>query len=48
MAVVPIVRQFAQTDLAWFEAQPWPRLRRWLTAITGSPLYETILEKFPV
>ena len=32
IAIAPFVRQFAQVDAAWFEAQPWPRLREWLAA----------------
>lgn len=30
-AIAPFVRQFANTDRTWFDAQPWPNLQRWMT-----------------
>src|SRR5690606_17985116 len=30
MAIFPFVRQFAETDRPWFDAQPIPRLQAWL------------------
>lgn len=47
MAIAPFVRQFAGVDPAWFSAQPWPRLQRWLAAVTGSTLFGRIMEKYP-
>lgn len=46
MAIAPFVRQFAQTDRAWFDAQPWPQLKTWLESFTGSNLYARVMEKF--
>ena len=46
-AIVPFVRQFARTDLEWFEAQPWPRLQAWLQQWTESTLFERIMGKYP-
>lgn len=47
MAVLPFVRQFAHTDPAWFEAQAWPRLRGWLTRWEASPLFQSVMQKYP-
>lgn len=47
MAIAPFVRQFAQTDAAWFEAQPWRALQRWLEALIASALWEQVMEKYP-
>ncbi|MDB5731564.1 MAG: Glutathione S-transferase domain [Variovorax sp.] len=47
LAIAPFVRQFAQVDAAWFEAQPWPALREWLRALTtGAPWLRATL-KYP-
>lgn len=47
MAIAPFVRQFAQTDKSWFDAQPWPHLQAWLAAFTASGLYLQTMQKFP-
>lgn len=47
MAIAPFVRQFAQTDVAWFAAQPWPALQRWLSTLTASALWQQATEKYP-
>lgn len=46
-AVAPFVRQFAQVDTDWFQAQPWPGLQAWLQAFLESPLLEQVMPKFP-
>ncbi|GBG15627.1 glutathione S-transferase [Novimethylophilus kurashikiensis] len=46
MAIAPFVRQFSQTDLDWFSAQPWPRLRDWLSGIVGAGMFERVMEKY--
>jgi glutathione S-transferase len=38
-ALMPFVRQFAQTDRAWFDVQPVPALQAWLERHTASPLF---------
>jgi glutathione S-transferase len=43
MAIIPFVRQFAQTDRAWFDDQPVPRLRAWLDRRVTSPLFEAAM-----
>jgi len=45
-AVMPFVRQFAMVEPAWFETQPWPRLRAWLADWTASPLFERAMWKY--
>lgn len=39
-AIMPFVRQFAQTDRAWFDAQPVPCLQSWLARHIASPLFD--------
>ena len=47
MATVTFVRQFANTDRAWFDAQDWHNLRRWLDAFTESDRFAHIMHKYP-
>ena len=47
MAILPFVRQFAHTDPAWFDAQPWPRLKAWLGDGETGPLFQQVMEKYP-
>ena len=42
-AIMPFVRQFAQVDREWFDAQPWPALHAWLAAWLESALFATIM-----
>lgn len=42
-AIMPFVRQFAQVDRAWFDAQPWPALHAWLSRWLQSPLFDTAM-----
>lgn len=46
-AIAPFVRQFAHTDKAWFAAQNWPQLQRWLEAWEASPAFAAVMEKVP-
>jgi glutathione S-transferase len=46
-AIVPFVRQFAMIDRAWFDAQPWPKLQRWLGQFLESPEFSAIMERHP-
>ena len=47
MAILPFVRQFAHVDLAWFDAQPWPRLQGWLERFLFSDRFARIMPKYP-
>jgi uncharacterized membrane protein len=40
------VRQFANTDRAWFDAQPWPALIGWLNHFTDGAHFARIMPKF--
>ena len=43
VALMPFVRQFAETDRAWFDAQPLPRLQVWLAGRLASPLFQAAM-----
>lgn len=45
IALFPFVRQFANTDRDWFDAQPWPNLQRWLDGHLQSERFERIMQK---
>lgn len=45
MAIMPFVRQFAETDRAWFDAQPLPRLQAWLQGHLDSPLFAAAMAR---
>lgn len=47
MAIVTFVRQFANTDRAWFDTQPWPHLIRWLDRFVASDAFAGIMTKYP-
>ena len=44
-AIFPFVRQFANTDRDWFDAQDLPNLQAWLTAHLASPLFARVMAK---
>jgi glutathione S-transferase len=46
-AIMPFVRQFAAVDRVWFEAQPLPALRSWLTAHLESDLFRAVMLAVP-
>lgn len=46
-AIFPFIRQFANTDRAWFDTQDWPNLHRWLTGHLSSQRFEAIMTKYP-
>lgn len=43
IAIMPFVRQFAETDRTWFDAQALPRLQRWLADLRASSLFEAAM-----
>lgn len=47
LALLPFVRQFANTDRAWFDAQDWPGLHGWLDRFTEGPAFHAIMVKHP-
>ena len=47
MAILPFVRQFANTDRAWFDGQDWQNLRHWLEDFTSSEAFALVMQKYP-
>ncbi|MBX7526434.1 glutathione S-transferase [Qipengyuania vesicularis] len=45
IAIFPFVRQFANADRDWFEAQDLPNVQRWLDGLVNSELYEGVMAK---
>ena len=46
VAIFPFVRQFAFIDKAWFDAQDWPSLHRWLESVLASELFLKVMPKY--
>ena len=44
-AIFPFVRQFANTDRAWFDDLPLPKLQAWLNAFLKSEIFNDIMPK---
>jgi len=47
MAILPFVRQFANTDRSWFDAQGLGRLTEWLDDFLRSDRFRAIMTKYP-
>jgi len=45
-AILPFIRQFANTDINWFKAQPWPSLSAYLDRFVGSNRFANIMSKY--
>ena len=45
MAIFPFIRQFANHDREWFDAQDLPHLHPWLAGHLASPLFKTIMQR---
>jgi glutathione S-transferase len=48
MATLPFVRQFANTDKQWFDAQDWTHLSQWVESFLASERFLSIMAKYPV
>ncbi|HCH61866.1 MAG: hypothetical protein CL927_03900 [Deltaproteobacteria bacterium] len=46
-AIMPFVRQFANTDRSWFDAAPYPHLQAWLAQELASPSFTEVMTKYP-
>lgn len=46
-AIVPFVRQFANTDRAWFDGLDFNFLHGWLGTLLESDLFAAIMKKYP-
>lgn len=47
-AIAPFIRQFANTDRAWFDQTPYPHVHKWLAEFLGAEIFTSIMEKLPV
>lgn len=47
IAILPFVRQFANTDRAWFDAQRLSELTQWLDDFLASPRFQAVMQKYP-
>ncbi len=46
IAIFPFIRQFANTDREWFDAQTLPALQGWLDGHLDSTLFHSIMHKY--
>lgn len=46
-AIFPFIRQFANNDRNWFDAQPIPALQKWLAGHLESDLFAAVMTKYP-
>jgi glutathione S-transferase len=46
-AILPFVRQFANTDRTWFDGEDWPALKSWLTAFETSKRFQAVMVRWP-
>ena len=47
VAIVPFVRQFANTDRAWFDGVAFDFLHEWLGSLLESDLFKSTMKKYP-
>jgi len=48
IAIFPFVRQFRIADKDWFDAAPIPNVQRWLKELMESPLFNSVMTKYPL
>ncbi len=48
VAILPFIRQFAQTDRIWFDDVEWPNIHMWLQRFETSPLFTGVMTKHSV
>ncbi|WP_375279667.1 glutathione S-transferase [Pseudooctadecabacter sp.] len=46
LAILPFVRQFAHTDIDWWDAQPFAHAQRWLSTFKTSDRFAAIMTKY--
>jgi glutathione S-transferase len=47
-ATITFVRQYANTDRTWFNAQDWPGVKNWLEHFLNSERFAQIMVKYPL
>ena len=45
IGVFPFIRQFSLVDTEWFDQAPYPKVRKWLSEIIDSELFQDIFKK---
>jgi len=48
LAILPFVRQFAHTDLEWWNDQPFEHVQTWLDEFKSSERFRSIMTKYPL
>ncbi|NQZ57771.1 MAG: glutathione S-transferase [Lentisphaeraceae bacterium] len=48
LAILPFVRQFANTDKKWFRETHYKNLSKWLSQFMGSLLFSKAMRKYPL
>jgi len=48
LAIFPFIRQFANIDRTWFDAQPWSHMVHWLDGFLCSAAFEAAMTKLPI
>lgn len=46
-AIGPFIRQFANTNRAWFDETTYDALKAWLERFLASPLFQSVMLKYP-
>lgn len=46
LAIAPFVRQYAHTDLVWFQEQDWTHLAQWLNDFLVSDRFAQVMHKY--
>ena len=45
-AIMPFIRQFANTNHGWFEAAPYPALQAWLSGLLKADIFTGVMGKY--
>lgn len=45
-AILPFIRQFANTDRDWFDTESWCAVKAWLEAFEASDLFQSVMAKW--
>ena len=48
IAIFPFIRQFSMVNPQQFEQLPFPLTKKWLTQLTQSELFHSVMHKYPV
>ena len=47
-AIFPFIRQFALVNPTYFASSPYPHLRKWLANFISTPLFDSVMPKYPL